>query len=332
MEYRPPTESLPIFDSTVFRTPDTTLTIGTASKYFLQFPNAQGTENLQTTNISGTLTCANNSVFNAPVGINSNLTFQPGASPPKSITFSDGTVQTTAGGLLPSGVVAGSYTNTNLTVNTYGIITSATNGTAPTNVISTQVFSSTANFAFPAGTQFATIMISGAGGNSGNTYFSGSAVNTGGGGGGGGFVYINRLPVEAGTFMGCSFTSGTASLYYLPIAGTVLTGNTPIASATKGGNGGDGSAGGVGAAGIGQGATINLTGYGIGQGGYAGGAGISTSGSGQAPFGVNVLGYFNQLAIGYGTGGYTVVNNGGGNDYTVVPAGGAICIVVSYSS
>ena len=152
MEYRPPTESLPIFDSTVFRTADTALTIGDASKYFLQFPNAQGTENLQTTNISGTLTCANNSVFNAPVGINSNLTFQPGASPPKSITFSDGTVQTTAGGLLPSGVVAGSYTNTNLTVNTYGIITSATNGASPTNVISVQTFSSTANFIFPAGT------------------------------------------------------------------------------------------------------------------------------------------------------------------------------------
>ena len=53
MEYRPPTESLPIFDSTVFRTPDTTLTIGTASKYFLQYPNAQGTENLQTTNVNG---------------------------------------------------------------------------------------------------------------------------------------------------------------------------------------------------------------------------------------------------------------------------------------
>ena len=67
MEYRPPTESLPIFDSTVFRTPDTTLTIGTASKYFLQYPNAQGTENLQTTNVNGALTCAAAAQFNGAV-------------------------------------------------------------------------------------------------------------------------------------------------------------------------------------------------------------------------------------------------------------------------
>jgi hypothetical protein len=334
ISYRPPSENLPIFDATVFFTNATPLTLENGLKYFLAYPNAQGTENLQTTNIAGVLTCGGNSIFNAPLTVNSNITLQAGASPPKSITFSDGTIQTTAGGLVPSGVVAGSYTNTNLTVNTYGIITSATSGASPTNVISTQTFSSTANFAFPVGTQYATIMISGAGGNSGNAYFTGSSVNTGGGGGGGGLVYINRLPVEAGTFMGCSFTSGTASLYYLPIANTVYTGNTTIASASKGGNGVDGTAGGAGGAGIGQGSIVNLTGYGIASAGAPGGAGISTSGSGQVSLGVNLLGYINQLftAGGYGNGGYTIVNNGAGNDYTIVPAGGAICIVVSYSS
>jgi len=334
ISYRPPTENLPIFDATVFLINTSPLTYETALQNFLAYPNAQGTENLKTTNIAGVLTCANNSIFNAPIAVNSNITLQAGASPPKSITFSDGTVQTTAGGLVPSGVVAGSYTNTNITVNTNGIITSASSGATPTNVISTQAFSSTANFAFPAGTQYATIMISGAGGNSGNAYFTGSAVNTGGGGGGGGLVYINRLPVEAGTLMGCSFSSGTATLYYLPIANTVYTGNTTIASATKGGNGGDGSSGGAGIAGIGQGATVNLTGFGIASAGAPAGAGISTSGSGQVSLGVNLLGYLNQLfnAGGYGNGGYTVVNNGAGNNYTVVPAGGAICIVVSYSS
>jgi len=302
---------------------------------FLKFPVAQGFETLSGINNLGVSTLNGAVNISGLSTFNGNLVLQAGATPAKTITFSDGTIQSTASvPLTPTGVVAGTYTNTTLTVNTNGLITSASSGASPSNVISTQAFSSTANFTFPAGTQYATIMISGAGGNSGNAYFTGSAVNTGGGGGGGGLVYINRLPVEAGTLMGCSFASGTATLYYLPIANTVYTSNTTIASATKGGNGGDGSSGGAGTAGIGQGATINLTGFGIASVGSPAGAGISTSGSGQVSLGINVLGYLNQLfnAGGYGNGGYTVVNNGAGNDYTVVSAGGAICIVVSYSS
>ncbi len=48
--YPPPTEDLPIFDDSVFTTADNaSLTLATASQYFLRFPNAQGNENLQTT-------------------------------------------------------------------------------------------------------------------------------------------------------------------------------------------------------------------------------------------------------------------------------------------
>jgi hypothetical protein len=62
--YPPPTENLPIFDSTVFSsTSNVPLTVADGLKYFLSFPNAQGTENLSVTNVFGTLTCDDNIVM-----------------------------------------------------------------------------------------------------------------------------------------------------------------------------------------------------------------------------------------------------------------------------
>jgi hypothetical protein len=355
----PPDPLVPIFNPLYWDLTATDGATGITPAYlnlnYLKFPYAQGLENLQNTNVIGTMTVSGTTTLNDPLQVNDlcNIT---GALTVTGITTLNDPLQvndtaTVTGTLTASSTVTlgsvsssvptclASYSAVTPTDNTTKIPTTAwvqtAIGTVPTsNVISTQTFTGNSNITFPTNTQYATIMISGAGGNSGNAYFTGSAVNTGGGGGGGGFVYINRLPVEAGTLMGCSFTSGSASLYYLPIANTVYTGNTPIVSANKGGNGGDGSAGGAGTAGIGQGATISLTGYGIASAGAPAGAGISTSGSGQVLFGINQLGYFNQLvnAGGYGNGGYTVVNNGAGNNYTVVSAGGAVCIVVSYSS
>lgn len=54
--YSPPTEQLPIFDSSVFKNDDLALTIGNAKKMFLRYPNAQGTENLQSINVGGLAT------------------------------------------------------------------------------------------------------------------------------------------------------------------------------------------------------------------------------------------------------------------------------------
>jgi len=54
--YEPPIETVPEFDVLLFKQDDTPLTIGTASKLFLRFPNAQGEENLAKTNVSGLLT------------------------------------------------------------------------------------------------------------------------------------------------------------------------------------------------------------------------------------------------------------------------------------
>ena len=61
-EYLPPKENLPIFDDLVFQTNNEPLTYSKASKYFLKYPTAQGTETLQTTNVNGVLT-ANSDVI-----------------------------------------------------------------------------------------------------------------------------------------------------------------------------------------------------------------------------------------------------------------------------
>lgn len=52
-DYSPPTENLPIFDSSVFLSGDQPLTYNEAKKKFLKYPNAQGTENFQDINVNG---------------------------------------------------------------------------------------------------------------------------------------------------------------------------------------------------------------------------------------------------------------------------------------
>lgn len=52
-DYSPPTENLPIFDSSVFTTDDKPLTYNDAKKKFLRYPNAQGKENLQEIEVNG---------------------------------------------------------------------------------------------------------------------------------------------------------------------------------------------------------------------------------------------------------------------------------------
>lgn len=52
-DYSPPTENLPIFDSAVFKSGDSTLTQSQGDKRYLRYPNAQGTENLQAINVNG---------------------------------------------------------------------------------------------------------------------------------------------------------------------------------------------------------------------------------------------------------------------------------------
>ena len=70
--YEPPTQNLAIFDPDVFTENDEPLTITTGSKYFLKYPNAQGTENLQAINVNGVLTANSTANLNSAVNIPNN--------------------------------------------------------------------------------------------------------------------------------------------------------------------------------------------------------------------------------------------------------------------
>jgi hypothetical protein len=74
ISYPPPSENLPIFDSSVFNVNNTPLTISEGLKYFLAFPSAQGTENLQTINVSGLATFDNNVDINTGIIVNGGTT------------------------------------------------------------------------------------------------------------------------------------------------------------------------------------------------------------------------------------------------------------------
>jgi hypothetical protein len=98
--YSPPSENLPIFDTSVFVNPNTeTLTIADGLDYFLAFPNAQGTENLLAINVAGVATFTasantdNSFVFGTPTGTDPNATtttiqqIYTGSTQPKYLQF-----------------------------------------------------------------------------------------------------------------------------------------------------------------------------------------------------------------------------------------------------
>ena len=333
----PPDPLVPIFNPLYWETAADGAAITTAylNANYLKFPFAQGTENMQNTNVVGTLAVSGITTLNDPVQINDTLT--------STSTVTLGSVSSSVPTCLASYAAVTPTDNTNK-IPTTAWVQTALGAYVATNVISIQTFTGNSTITFPTNTQYATIMLSGSGGNSGGAYYdSGSAsVTAGGGGGAGGFVYFNRLPMEAGANMSCSFSSGSATLYYTPIAQTsYYATTTSVAIASAGGNGATATGpGGNPSGGFGGGLTLYLTGFGIGLNGGPGGAGQSTSSSFQILRAVNYLSALNQLAqispstppLNYGIGGYTRINNGAGNDYTINPPGPAVCIVISYSS
>lgn len=62
--YNPPIENVSIFDTLLFTDDDTALTKSEADKFYLKYPNAQGTENLQAINVAGVSTFNNKIVQN----------------------------------------------------------------------------------------------------------------------------------------------------------------------------------------------------------------------------------------------------------------------------
>lgn len=257
-------------------------------------------------------------------------------------------ISVTNGGLTPS--PAGMYTCPTITVNAYGQVTDAFSVT-PSNVISVQKFTSSSTITFPAGTQYATIMLSGAGGASGSYYYDPTPGNqstqAGGAGGGGGFVYMNRLPAKVGTFMNVAFNvdlQGDVLLNYLPIPNTpYFQITTKVAQAHPGTNGANAvpNQGGNPSGGTGGSTSVFQQNFGLAYTGTFGGAG-QTIGAGSLTTlkGVNLLGNFaaaNQIApdidpLCYGVGGYTRINNPLNGDTVVSAPGSSVCIVISYSS
>lgn len=65
--YLPPTENLPIFDSSVFTINNEPLTFNQATNEFLRFPTAQGPETLQNIIVNG------QAIFNDPVELNNSV-------------------------------------------------------------------------------------------------------------------------------------------------------------------------------------------------------------------------------------------------------------------
>lgn len=212
--YLPPTETLAIFDPSVFKSAGTEgLTYDEASKYFLKYPSAQGQEDLQAINVNGV------STFNTTANFETNIVMG-GTALTNYIQFPDGTKQYTASSgtllssnniwtgtnafntSLPTSTITPT-TSTQLTTKTYvdSAVSTATNvastiiktyNTANTN------FGSWYNFTTTSNTQYADIYIMSAGGcyAKGASYSIGAPVKSGGGaGGGGGVVNYSRLPM-----------------------------------------------------------------------------------------------------------------------------------------
>jgi hypothetical protein len=75
VSYLPPTEDVPIFDSSLYIQNNTPLTYADAIKEFLTYPQAQGTETLLDTNVNGLLTANAGIAFPNSTSLNTGLNY-----------------------------------------------------------------------------------------------------------------------------------------------------------------------------------------------------------------------------------------------------------------
>lgn len=119
----PPNPNVDTFNNLYWISGDTALTQAEADLRYLKFPVAQGTENLQTTNVNGILTCNNDVIVN-----NKSLDIDGVLG---QIRYADNKVQNTA----YTGGTPGTYTATNMTIDANGKISAISNGTAAVNLL-----------------------------------------------------------------------------------------------------------------------------------------------------------------------------------------------------
>lgn len=233
--YLPPTETLAIFDPSVFKDAGLEgLTYDEASKYFLKYPSAQGTENLQAINVNGVATFNTNTIVN-----NSTLDID-GVS--GQIRYADNTVQTSA--FTGAGASAGSYTSTNLTLDSNGRITAISSGSSGSGLVAVNYYTSSQTITPPANVYKFDIIVFGSGGKAGDVGIFGSYLVFGGAGAGGNAAKAESIP----------WTTGTMTLVVQPQTNGGLTsitlGSLGTAICYNGGNGSNGGSGGGGAGGV----------------------------------------------------------------------------------
>lgn len=344
----------------------TIVTVDTTNFVFTQFGNVIFPINLAQGGTNASLTASNGGIFYSTASAGAILAgtatarqiLMSGASTTPAWSTATYPSTTTINQLLYSSsnnVITGLATVNNaiLTTNGSGVPTWSTAGSTPVNKVNMQVFTSTgaSTYTPTSGTQYADIIVQGAGG-AGAATTGGSGISSGGGGGAGGFARrvftIAQIGASATVTIGTGGVSGSDggnTSIALTGSGTItMTGSggghaAPVANTNSTGSQVVGSGGTGGSATNG---TINITGasgnYGFGiivTGSnfiIVGSAGAASLFGGGAPSiaGTSGSGGAGAIASNYGAGG------GGSIATTTNQAGGTgangVCIIIEYVS
>lgn len=173
--------------------------------------------------------------------INSLITSRNGVSINPKLSYPDTTEQTSA--FTGAGALAGSYTNTSMTIDTNGKITALSSGSAGT--VSSTYYTIGTTITIPSGCYKIDAVIMGKGGFAGETVVNdGGAVWLGSAGGGGGMCSISSIPCQAGNTFTTTLGSNTVifkngALQTIAIVNNGLNGAIGSSTPPSGGNGGN---------------------------------------------------------------------------------------------
>jgi len=214
--YPPPRENVPVFDSTLFGVrgsgisggggdPGDCLTEAEADLLYLKFPSGQSIPTGETLNgptfMTSLLQVAGATTLSSTALVSQDLTAGQDiimTNPGSYIQFPDLTQQTT--GFIPivPPIPVGFYVNSNITVNSFGQITSASSGTGGGGIIS-QIFLDPTGLGIgtpyvvtvPSTTNRVKIIACSGGGAQGTDFFDGTTMYAGGSGAAGSMATVN---------------------------------------------------------------------------------------------------------------------------------------------